>query len=338
MADLTTSYMGLKLRNPVIAGASGLTSNFDMIKKIEKAGAGAIVCKSLFEEEIQLELLELDKDLHQHDDIHPEALTLFPNLEERGPDYHLYWVKKTKENSEIPVIASLNAVNEEIWIEYAKKIEQTGVDGIELNLYSSPDINKDNSSIIEEQQLVVLKKIRKAIDLPISVKLSPYYTNLSGFIKQIDKIGIEEFVLFNRFFQSNIDINSEKFTLPFNLSNKNDNRLPLRYTGLLAGKIKGSICSSNGIMDSDDVIRMILAGANSVQVVSTLYKNGPDHIKTILSELEKWMDDKQYSNLDAFRGKMSQEELSQKDSWAYKRAQYVRMLMQPSKDLMDKII
>ncbi len=338
MADLTTTYMGLKLKSPVIAGASGLTSNLDMIKKIEEAGAGAIVCKSLFEEEIQLESLELNKDLHEHDNIHPEGLTLFPDLKEKGPDYHLYWVKKTKENSKIPVIASLNAVNEEIWIEYAKKIEQTGVDGIELNLYSSPDIIQNNSSNIEEKQLDVIKKIRKAIDLPISVKLSSYYTNLSGFVEQIDNIGIDGFVLFNRFFQSNIDINSEKFTLPFSLSDKEDNLLPLRFTGLLAGKVKGSLCSSTGIMNSDDVIRMILAGADAVQVVSTLYKNGPDHMKTILTGMEKWMDDKKYSSLKDFRGKMSRERLNPKDTWAYTRAQYVQMLMQPSDDLMDKIL
>jgi len=338
MADFTTTYMGLKLKSPVIAGASELTSNIEKIKKIEIAGAGAIVCKSLFEEEVQLESLELNKDLHQHDDMHPEGLTLFPDLEEKGPDYHLYWIKRTKKNSGIPVIASLNAVNEKIWIEYAKKIEQTGVDGIELNLYSSPSINQNISSKIEEKQLDLLKKIRKAIDLPISVKLSPYYTNLSGFIKQIDKIGIDGFVLFNRFFQSNIDINSEKFTMHFNFSNKDDNRLPLRFTGLLSGKVKGSICSSTGIMDSDDVIRMILAGADAVQVVSTLYKNGPNHIKTILSELEKWMDEKHYSTLKDFRGKMSEGTLTKKDIWAYKRAQYVRMLMQPSEDLMNKIL
>jgi len=338
MADLTTKYMGLKLSSPIIAGASGLTSNLDMIKRIENSGAGAIVCKSLFEEEIQLESLELDKDLHQHDDMHPEGLTIFPDLEEKGPDFHLYWIKKTKENSEIPVIASLNAVNKEIWIEYAKKIEQTGVDGIELNLYSSPDIIQKNSSEIEENQLAILKMVRKAIDLPISVKLSPYYTNLASFIKRIDNIGIDGFVLFNRFFQSNIDINSEKFTLPFNFSNKDDNRLPLRFTGLIAGKVKASLCSSTGIMDYDDVIRMILAGADSVQMVSSLYKNGPNHIKTILTGLGKWMDEKHYSNLKDFRGKMSQESLDSKDIWAYKRAQYVRMLMQPSEDLMNKIL
>ena len=337
MADLTTTYMGLKLSSPVIAGASGLTSNFDMIKKIENAGAGAIVCKSLFEEEIQLESLKLDKDLHEHDDEHPEGLTLFPELEEKGPDYHLYWIKKTKENCDIPVIASLNAVNEDIWVEYAKKIEETGVDGIELNLYSSPDFNKTSSKKIEDEQLSVLKKIRKAIDLPISVKLSPYYTNLSGFIKEIDNIGINGFVLFNRFFQSNIDIKNEEFTLPFNFSTKNDNSLPLKFTGLLAGNVKGSICASNGIMDSDDVIRMILAGSDAVQVVSTLYRNGPNHMKTLLTGLGKWMDDKNYSTLDDFRGKMSSNKLNEKDSLAYKRAQYVRMLMQPNEDLMNTI-
>lgn len=338
MADLTTSYLGLKLRSPVIAGASGLTSNFDMIKKIELSGAGAIVCKSLFEEEIQLESLKLHKDLHKFDDLYAESITLFPDLKERGPDYHLYWLKKTKENSKIPVIASLSAVNEDIWIEYAKKIEKTGVDAIELNLYSSPYIDMNSSSVIEEKQFSILKKIRKAIDLPISVKLSPYYTNLYGFIKQIDTIGIDGFVLFNRFYQSNIDINSEKFTFSFNFSDKFDNRLPLRFTGLLASKVNGSICSSTGIMDSTDVIRMILAGADAVQVVSTLYKNGINQIETILTGLENWMNDNQYSSLKDFHSIMSLEKLHQNDSWAYKRAKYVKMLMQPSTDLMNEIL
>lgn len=330
--------MGLKLKSPVIAGASGLTSNLDKIKEIEKAGAGAVVCKSLFEEEIQLESLELDKDLHEFDDMHAEAITRFPDFKEKGPDYHLYWVKKTKENSNIPVIASLNAVNEKIWIEYAKKIEATGVDGIELNLYNSPEFTQVDPSKIEDMQLSVLKKVRKAIDLPISVKLSPYYTNLSGFIKKADSIGIDGFVLFNKFFQSNIDIKKEDFTLPFNFSSKSDNGLPLRFTGLLSNNIDGSICSSSGIMDEEDVIRMILAGSDAVQVVSTLYKNGIDSISTILDGLQKWMDSKNYSSLDDFRGKMSYNKIKDTDSLAYQRAQYVKMLMQPSENLMSKIL
>jgi len=337
MADVTTTYMGLSLKSPIIAGASGLTSNLDMIKRMEKAGVGAIVCKSLFEEEIQLESLELHKELHEFDNINPEGLTIFPDMKEKGPDYHLYWVKKTKQNCTIPVIASLNAVNEEIWISYAKKIEQTGVDGIELNLYSSPDLIHASSNEIEEKQLDILKKVRHAIDLPISVKLSPSYTNMSAFVKKIDALGIDGFVLFNRFFQANIDINNEEFSFPLHFSHKIDNRVPLSFTGLLARHVQGSLCPSTGIMDADDVIRMILAGADAVQVVSTLYKNGPDHVTEMLSGIEKWMDAKQYATLKDFRGTMSQDGLQKKDKWAYQRAQYVRMLMQPSEDLMHKI-
>ncbi len=338
MTDLTTTYMGLKLKSPIIAGASQMTSNLSMIKKLEEAGAGAIVCKSLFEEEIQLESLALNKELHKHDNNNPEGLTLFPDFEEKGPDYHLHWLKKTKANTSIPIIASLNAVNEETWISYAKKIEQTGVDGIELNLYHSPDNSFTNSSNIEKSQIEILKKIQESIDLPISVKLSPYYTDLIGFIKSLDDIKIDGFVLFNKFFQPSIDINKEEFTFPFNLSNKGDGSLALRFTGLLSRKINGSICSSNGIMDSDDVISMILAGADSVQVVSTLYKNGPTEIKSMLGGLEKWMESKKYTSLEDFQGKMSQSQIGQKDNFAYKRAQYVKMLMQPSEKLIDKII
>lgn len=338
MTDLRTSYMGIELRNPVIAGASGLTSDVDTIKKIEKAGAGAIVCKSLFEEEIKLEAMQQEKELHKYDDIHAEMITVFPDIEEKGPEYHLYWVKKTKEESGIPVIASLNAVNSDVWVEYARLIEETGVDGLELNFYNSPAFDQKSPGEIEKMQLETLKKIRKAVDLPIGVKLSPYYTNPVNFITQLDNIGIDGFVLFNRFFQSNIDIENEEFSFPFNFSQKDDNRLSLRYTGLMSGNLKGSICSSTGIMDYDDVVRMLLAGADAVQVVTTLYKNGFNHMKEIISGLEKWMKDKGYSSLDDFKGSMSREKLGPEKLWAYKRSGYVKMLMQNSKELAEKIL
>ena len=337
MVDLRTSYLGIELKNPLIAGASGLTSDLETIKKIEQAGAGAIVCKSLFEEEIRLEAMEQEKELHKYDDIHAEMVTVFPDIKEKGPEYHLYWVKKTKENSSIPVIGSLNAVNSDVWVEYARLLEETGVDALELNFYNSANYDKKSSGEIEQDQIETLKKIRKTVDIPISVKLSPYYTNPENFIAQLDNIGVDGFVLFNRFFQSNINIETEEFTFPFNFSHKDDNRLPLKYTGLLSGSLNGSISSSTGIMDYDDVIRMLLAGADTVQLVTTLYKNGINHLGTILSGLEKWMEDKGYSSIDDFRGSMSRKNLGQKEHWAYMRSGYVKMLMQKSRSLADKI-
>lgn len=338
MVDLSVLYMGIKLKNPVIAGACGLTSNVDTIKEIAQAGAGAIVCKSLFEEEIQLESLKLKKLLHRYDDWHAEMITIFPKIKDIGPEQHLYWVKKTKESVDIPVIASLNAVNEDTWIEYSKLIEQTGVDGIELNMYTSPVFHLESSDVIEAKQIELLKEIRRVVSVPLCVKLSPYYTNSANFIRQLDNIGINGFVLFNRFFQSDIDINSEKPVFPFTFSKKQDNRLPLRFAGLLYGNIKGTICCSTGIMDYDDTIRMLLAGADAVQVVSTLYKNGISHLSSIISGIEKWMNEKAYTCIDDFKGKMSREKLGQKDTWIYKRSQYVKMLMQSSESLMKQIL
>ena len=337
MAELKTSYMNIELKNPIIAGASGLTSNLETIKRIEAAGAGAIVCKSLFEEEIALEAMEQNKELHKYDDIHAEMITTFPDIKDIGPEYHLYWVKKTKENCSIPVIASLNAINSEIWLEYSRMIEDTGVDGLELNFYNSSSYELTSATDIELQQLEILKKIRKEVELPIAVKLSPYYTNTTKFIKELDNMGINGFVLFNRFFQSNIDIENQEFTFPFNFSTKDDNRLPLRYTGLLSANLKGDICSSTGVMDYDDVIRMLLAGAGAVQIVTSLYKNGINHIGEMLEGIEKWMDSRSYSSIDDFKGRMARENLGAEKHWAYKRSGYVKMLMQKSKSLADKI-
>lgn len=338
MSDLSVSYMGLELKNPVIAGASGLTSSVEMIKRIEDAGAGAIVCKSLFEEEIQYEAMEQQKAIHKYDDIHAEMITVFPDIKEMGPEYNLFRLRKTKEAVSIPVIASLNAVNEEVWIEYAKLIEQTGVDGLELNIYSSPEPDQRSPSEVEVGQLNLLRSIREAVSLPLSVKLSPYYTNPGNFIKQIDDTGINGVVLFNRFFQSNIDINSEKITFPYTFSHKEDSRLPMRYAGLLSGNMKGSVCASSGIMEADDVVRMLLAGADAVQVVSTLYKNGVGQIAELVGGLEDWMGSKNYSCIGDFRGKMSRASLGQREQWLYKRTQYVKMLMQSSEDLAEKIL
>ncbi|MBN1696118.1 MAG: dihydroorotate dehydrogenase-like protein [Spirochaetales bacterium] len=338
MADLSISYMGIPLKNPVIAGASGLTAHMDTIKKIEDAGAGALVCKSLFEEEVNLESLQQQRDLHKYDDWHAEMITIFPDIKKSGPENHLYWVRKTKETVGIPVIASLNAVQEKTWVAYSGLLEQTGVDGLEINLYTSPVYHLEASDNIEDEQIAILKKIREAVSVPVSVKLSPYYTNVANFITRCEEIGIDGFVLFNRHFQSSIDIDKEDIIFPFNFSRKEDALLSLRYAGLLYGNVTGTICSSNGITDADDAIRVLLAGSGAVQVVSTLFRNGIGHLSSIIDGIASWMDKKGYGCIDDFRGKMSRERLGIKDTWIYKRTQYIRMLMQNSESLMKKVL
>ncbi len=325
MADMTTQYMGIKLKNPIIVGASELTANMDKIKKIEDAGAAAIVIKSLFEEQIQLERMKLDEDLTKYDNINAEMVTLYPKMEHAGPAEHLMWVRRTKEAVKIPVIASLNAVTKETWIEYARQLADTGVDGLELNFYATPSDFKVSAADIEREQITILREIRKKISLPISVKLSPFYTNPLQFIASLDKEKVNAYVIFNRFFQPEIDVEKEKNRFPFNLSEQIDNRLPLRFVALLSGNVKADICASTGIFEGKDVVKMLLAGAGCVQVVSTLYRNRIEHLGKMLKDIQTWMDDKGYATINDYKGNLSRKNSG--DPWAYKRAQYVSILM-----------
>ncbi|MBN2030112.1 dihydroorotate dehydrogenase-like protein [bacterium] len=332
MSDLTTNYMGIPLKNPIIAGASKLTSNLETIKKMEESGAGAVVTASLFEEQVQLERFKMDDEREKTSYRHPEMITVFPELEHAGPKEHLYWVQKTKESLSIPVIGSLNAVHKETWIEYAKRLEETGIDALELNFYASPKQFDRDAVSIEEEQIAILKQIQTEVKIPLSVKLSSFYTNPLHFISRLDQEGVKGFVLFNQLFQPDIDINREKNVFLLHLSRRADNRLPLRYAGLLSGNIRADICSNTGILAGEDIVKMILAGATCVQVVSTLYKNGVEQIGKMLNDLKAWMERKGYGSLDAFRGKMSKQ--YSKDPWVYTRAQYVKLLMNP-KDLLE---
>ena len=214
MVSLKTKYMGIELKNPVIAGASSLTDRLDTIQQIENAGAGALVLASLFEEQIQLERLKLEEELEQFDNLHAEMADVFPNLEHAGSEEHLTWVRKAKETVGIPVIASLNAVNRETWVEYARQLQGTGVDGLELNFFATPSDFDTDGADVETEQLGILQEVKKAVSVPISVKLSIHYTNPLKLIKKLDDIGVDGFVLFNRFFQPDIALANTKACLP----------------------------------------------------------------------------------------------------------------------------
>jgi dihydroorotate dehydrogenase (fumarate) len=325
MANLSTTYMGIELKNPLILGASNLVSRPDVIKQLEKEGIGAIVYKSLFEEQIQLEDLQLSEELQEYEHRHAEMLSQYPSMEHAGTKEHLYNLEKLRKSVNIPVFASLNAINDSTWTEYAKELEMTGIDGLEINLYFVPgDLDVPGKSI-EDKQIHTIQEIKQVLKIPVSIKISPFYSNPLNFIKRADDAGADGFVIFNRFFQPEIDIDKESFYFPWELSNSKDYMVTLRFAGLLYGNLKGSICASRGIYTSDDVIKMILAGADVVQMVSTVYKNKPSHVAHILSEMNTWMDKKGYKNLDDFRGKLSQKSL--KDPYAYKRAQYIDILM-----------
>lgn len=325
MVDLKTSYLGLELKNPIIVGASNLVTDMDALQQIEDAGAAAVVYKSLFEEQIQLERVQHEEGLEEYNERHAEMVSLFPKIKHAGLEQHLHNLRKVVDKMNIPVIASLNCVYDVTWTEYAKKLEDTGVAALELNLYSNPRGVERTGKEIVEQRLAILKKVKQTVNIPISVKLSPFYTNVLGVVDKMDKTGVDGFVMFNRIFQPDIDIETESLTFPWNLSNEGDYRLALRFAGLMYGNINANICSNTGIFNGNHVIQMLLAGADTVQIVSTLYKNGIGQIKNMLNELETWMEKKNYKTIEEFKGNVSKKNST--DPFAYRRSQYVDILM-----------
>ena len=335
MADLRTKYMGIELKSPIIAGASNLVTDIHKLRKLEESGVAAIVYKSLFEEQVELENLELYELKTEYEHRHAEQVTLFPNSQSvpESPDDYLLHLRKAREAVSIPLFASLNAVRDEVWVEYAVKSAATGVDGLELNFYSLPDESGSERESIEKQQIETLRKVKAAVKIPVAVKLTPYYTNTLRFIAGLDKAGADAVVVFNRLIQPDIDIFAEQHTMPYNLSSSDDNRLPLRFTGMLHGNVKASVCTSTGVYSANDVVKMILAGADAVQVVSTLYRNGVEVVKSMNEEIEKWMEGHGYSTLESFRGKLSMKKSENK--LPYNRAQYIDFLLNCG-DIMKK--
>lgn len=325
MADLKTKYCGLTLKNPIVVGASNLVTDTDNLVKLEKAGAAAIVYKSLFEEQIQLESLEMENKQDTYSNWDSEHDSFFPKLKHGGPAEHLLRLRQARNAISIPLIGSLNCVYRDTWVEYAQKMAETGIDALELNFYASEiDFETDGAHLVNEQ-IEILKSVTKSIRIPVVVKLSPFYTNTLSVISKMDKAGATGFVLFNRLFQPDIDIDKEIHHYPYNFSSENDNRLALRYAGLLYNKIDASIISNTGILTGHDVVKMLLAGADAVQVVSAIYKRGIHVIETMLHEIEQWMEKKKYPSINEFRGRLSKENMM--DPFAYKRAQYVDILM-----------
>ena len=325
MVDLTTKYCGLTLKNPIVVGASNLVTDLDNLVKLERAGAAAIVYKSLFEEQIQLESLDMENAQDTFSNWDAEHDSFFPSLKHGGPAEHLLRLRQARRAVSIPLIGSLNCVYRDTWVEYAQKMAETGIDALELNFYTSEIGFETDGAHLVNEQIEILRNVHKAIRIPVIVKLSPFYTNSLSVISKMDKAGASGVVLFNRLFQPDIDVDKEMHHYPYNFSSENDSRLALRYAGLLYSKIDASIIANTGIFSGFDVIKMLLAGADAVQVVSAIYKKGIPHIETMLAEMTKWMEKKKYPSIQEFRGKLSKENMF--DPFAYKRAQYVDILM-----------
>ncbi|MDD2206379.1 MAG: dihydroorotate dehydrogenase-like protein [Aminobacterium sp.] len=323
--DLSTEYMGVELKNPVIVGASGITSNLETIRKAEEAGAGGIVIKSLFEEQIALESLALEHELTDDDERHAEMIALHPGIAHAGPEEHIMWVNKIIKDAHVPVFASLNAGTKSVWVEWAEKLSKTGVQGLELNLYAMPIDKNMSGSQIENEQLATVQEVLRVVSIPVSVKLSPFYTNPLHFVSMLDQMGTKGYVLFNNFINPDINPEEEKEERTIVMSHERDSLLPLRFIALLFGTVNGSLCANRGIFTGEDVAKMLLAGADCVQVVSALYKNGIESIHTMVNDVERWMGKHGYGVLDECRGVLSK--MRAKDPYSWERAQYVDILM-----------
>ena len=325
MTDLRTTYMGISLKNPIIVGANHMVSNLDNLKRFEDSGAAAIVYKTLFEEQISLERIKFQNEWSQYDERGAEMVHIHPNIEHSGPAEHLFNLSRAKAALGIPLIASLNCVYQETWLEYAKEISKTGVDGLEINFFAVPKDLRSDGSLIEDMRVSILKEIKKVVNIPVAVKLSCFYTNPLNMVAKLANIGADGFVIFNRLFEPEIDIETERHVSTIQLSNEGDYRLSLRYIGMLYKNIKSSMCGNSGIFNGSDVIKLILAGADAVQIVSVLYKHKPEHIRTMLDEIELWMEHKKYATIDDFKGKLSK--INTKDPFVYKRAQYIVIIL-----------
>jgi len=325
MSDLSTTFMGIPLKSPIVVAASSISSMIDRVEMAERVGAGALVIRSLFEEQIQVEQQRFDDYLAVGGESFPEALSYFPAIEHGQADEHLMWVEKTRKAVKMPLIASLNAVSRGSWVEYARQLESTGVDGLELNVYIM-GTNPDRSGAELEQELLdIVQSVKSVVKIPVAVKLSPYYASTLNVAIGLDKLGVEALVLFNRFVRPTVDVGSETLTNEMFWSTPQEMRLPLNRVARIFGHLKADMALNTGVHSGEDVVRAILVGATVVQVASALFVHGIPYISTMLRDIEAWMGEKGYDSLDDFRGKMSQKNCD--DPFAFERAQYVNLLL-----------
>lgn len=322
MADLSTNYLGLKLKNPIIIGSCGLTDSVKSIIELEKSGAAAVVLKSIFEEEITL---EYDKILKQADSLgyHEEELDYFDyKIRERNISNYLELIREAKKNVEIPVIASVNCRSSHEWAYFAKNCQEAGADAIEMNIFLSPANLNRSCEQNEQLYFEMIKNVLDKVNIPVSVKISPYFSNLASMIKKLSKTGISGIVLFNRFFSPDFDIDKLELVPSHVLSSPKDIALSLRWIALMSQRTECDLAASTGVHDGKAVVKQLLAGAKAVEVVSTIYENGNEHIAGILDFLNDWMEAKNFGKISDFNGKMSQAESD--DPAVYERVQFMK--------------
>jgi dihydroorotate dehydrogenase (fumarate) len=324
--DLSTTYLGFSLASPLMPGASPLVDDLDTVKRLEDAGASAIVMHSLFEEQITREQLGSVHNILVHENSFAEALSYFPSVDEYalGPDRYLEQIQRIKATVGVPVIGSLNGTTPEGWLAYAKQIQEAGADAVEINFYHVATDPKESGADVERRLIDVVRLVKAAVTIPVAVKVSPFFSSMPHLAQQLDGLGADGLVLFNRFYQPDIDPEALEAVPRLNLSTSNDLLLRVRALATLSGRVKASLAATGGVHTSLDALKAVMAGAHAVQMVAALLQHGPQHLRAVREELARWLEDHEYASLRQAQGSMSLERCP--DPEAFERGNYMRVL------------
>ncbi|HPS80131.1 MAG TPA: dihydroorotate dehydrogenase-like protein [Thermoanaerobaculaceae bacterium] len=324
--DLSTTYLGLKLANPLVAGSSPLVDDMDAVKRLIDAGVGAIVMHSIFEEQITREQLGTIMDMELHAEAFAEALSYFPAPADYrlGPEKYLEQIRRIKDLGAVPVIGSLNGVTPAGWLTYARQIEQAGADALELNVYYLATQAWETGDVVEKRTLDIVKAVKAEVKIPVAVKLSPFYSSLPNLAKQIEVAGASGLVIFNRFYQPDIDIEALEPRPNLELSTSAELLLRLRWLAILFGQFKGSLSVTGGVHTANDALKALMAGASAVQLVSVLLAKGPEHVRVIRDVMQTWLEEHEYASVEQAIGSMSLQRSP--NPQAFERANYQRIL------------
>jgi dihydroorotate dehydrogenase (fumarate) len=324
--DLSTTYLGLQLPHPLMPGASPLVDDLDMVKRLEDAGAAAIVMHSLFEEQITCEQARTAYDFESHAESFAEATSYFPcrNHFALGPDQYLEQIRRIKDSVSVPVIGSLNGATATGWLDYARRIQQAGADALELNLYVIAADPTESGEAVERRALEIVRTVKQAVTIPVAVKLSPFFCSFAHFAYRLDELGADGLVLFNRFYQPDLDLENLEVVPKLSLSDSSELLLRLRWTAILSGHLRASLAVTGGVHTAIDVIKAIMTGAHAIQLVSALLQQGPEYLKTVRTEMVRWMEEHEYASLRQMQGSMNLTRCP--DPAAFERANYMRVL------------
>ena len=326
MIDLSTDYLGIKLKNPLVASASPLCEDIENIKQMEKSGIAAVVLHSLFEEQVLLQEKELNYALTKNTEAYAESLSYFPDVNDYSfaPDEYVEYIAKVKKAVDIPIIGSLNGISNSGWIKYGKKIEEAGADALELNIYYLPTRKTISCQQVENAYLDLVKALRQNIKIPLAIKLSPYFNSIADLANKLAEEGVEGLVLFNRFYQPDIDLMEMKVAPNLELSRSTELRLRLRWVGILYQKIKSDLAITGGVHTAEDIIKGILTGANITMMTSALLEKGIPFIEDMVKGIEEWLRRNNYNSINEIRGILSQKNVEETD--AFERANYLKVL------------